>query len=131
MCSLSENRKSPGGDGIPAEIFKYGGEEILKKLHFVICTIWASETVPQEWKDSLIITLYRNKGDKSQCGNSRGISLLSVAGKILANILLKRLIQHVSEDLMPETQCGFRQNRSTSDMIFAARQTLEKSREQY
>ena len=57
--------------------------------------------------------------------------LLSVAGKILANILLKRLIQHVSEDLMPETQCGFRQNRSTSDMIFAARQILEKSREQY
>ena len=131
MCSLSENRKSPGGDGIPAEIFKYGVEEILQKLHLVICTIWASETVPQEWKDSLIITLYKNKGDKSQCGNSRGISLLSVAGKILANILLKRLIQHVSEDLMPETQCGFRQNRSTSDMIFAARQILEKSCEQY
>ena len=32
---------------------------------------------------------------------------------------------------MPETQCGLRQNRSTSDMIFVARQTLEKCREQY
>ena len=78
----------------------------------------------------MIITIYKNKGDKSECGNSRGISLLSVAGKIMAKILLKRLIKHISEDLMPETQCGFRQNRSTSDMIFVARQAMEKCREQ-
>ena len=43
----------------------------------------------------------------------------------------QRLVEHISEDLMPETQCCFRQNRSASDMIFVARQTLEKSREQY
>ena len=126
-----QNRKSPGGDGIPAEIYKYGGATILQSLYHIISMVWETETVPQGWKDSIIITLYKNKGDKAECGNSRGISLLSVAGKILAKILLKRLIEHVSEDLMPETQCGFRQNRSTSDMIFVARQTLEKCREQY
>ena len=126
-----KNRKSPGGDGLPAEIYKYGGNDLLRKLHELICAIWISEVVPQNWKDSLIITIYKNKGDKSECGNSRGISLLSVAGKIMAKVLLKRLVRHVSEELMPETQCGFRQNRSTTDMIFVARQTLEKCREQY
>ena len=126
-----KNRKSPGGDGLPAEIYKYGGTAILYQLHEMICAVWTSGTVPQDWKDATIVTIYKNKGDKADCGNSRGISLLSVAGKILAKILLKRLIKHVSEELMPETQCGFRQNRSTSDMIFVARQTLEKSREQY
>ena len=69
-------------------------------------------------------------GDKSEYGNSRGISLLSVTGKIMAKILLKRLIKHILEDLMPETQCGFRLNRFTSDMIFKARQTMEKCWEQ-
>ena len=103
---------------------------ILADLHRIIVCVWLSEDVPQEWKDAAIITIYKNKGDKADCGNSRGISLLSVAGKIVAKILLKRLIKHVTEELMPETQCGFRQNRSTSDMIFAARQTMEKCREQ-
>ena len=126
-----KDRKSPGGDGIPAELYKYGGTEILLQLHELICEIWTSLTIPQDWKDATIVTIYKNKGDKSDCGNSRGIALLSTAGKILAKILLKRLIKHVSEELMPETQCGFRQNRSTSDMIFVARQTLEKCREQY
>ena len=125
------NRKSPGGDGLPAEIYKYGGPSMLRSLYGIICAVWSTGTIPQDWKDSLIITLHKNKGDRADCGNSRGISLLSVASKILAKILLKRLIKHVTENLMPETQCGFRQNRSTSDMIFVARQTLEKCREQY
>ena len=124
------NRKSPGGDGLPAEIYKYGGAEVLDYLHQVISSIWMSGSMPQDWRDATIITIYKNKGDRAECGNSRGISLLSVAGKVMAKILLKRLIKYVAEDLMPETQCGFRQNRSTSDMIFVARQTLEKSREQ-
>ena len=40
-------------------------------------------------------------------GNSRGISLLSVAGKILARVMLTRLLTHVVDIVMPESQCGF------------------------
>ena len=86
--------------------------------------------MPQEWKDASIITIYKNKGGKAESGNSRRLSLLAVAGKVVVEILLKRLIKYIAEELMPETQCGFRQNRSTSEMIFVARQTLEKSSEQ-
>ena len=64
------------------------------------------------------------------CGNSRGISLLSIAGKVFAKILLNRLL-NISENILPESQSGFRSNRSTVDMIFAARQLFEKSREQH
>ena len=60
----------------------------------------------------------------------RGISLLSIAGKILARILLNRLTHHLKSDHLPESQCGFRKNRGTLDMIFAARQLQEKCREQ-
>ena len=65
------------------------------------------------------------------CGNSRGISLLAVAGKILARLMLSRLLKHLAENILPETQCSFRKDRSTTDMIFVARQLQEKSREQH
>ena len=64
------------------------------------------------------MTIYKRKGDKSDCGNSRGISLLSVAGKVLARVMLQRLLAQVAEIVLPESQCGFRRGRSTIDMIF-------------
>jgi len=45
-------------------------------------------------------------------------SLLSVAGKVLARVMLRRLLTHVVNIVMPEAQSGFRRGRSTIDMIF-------------
>ena len=86
---------------------------------------WEEGSVPQEWKDANIVTIFK-KGDRTQCGNYRGISLLSIAGTIFARILLNRLNAHITPDIVPETQCGFRNNRSTVDMIFCLRQLQEK-----
>jgi sorting nexin-29 len=80
--------------------------------------------LPQQWKESIIVTIYK-KGDKTDCNNYRGISLLLTAYKILSNILLVRLTPHVSE-IIGDHQCGFRRNRSTTDQIFYIRQILEK-----
>lgn len=76
-----------------------------------------------------IITLYKNKGDKGDCNNYRGISLLSVLGKVFSRILLVRL-QKLAARVYPESQCGFRSGRSTTDMVFTVRQVQEKCREQ-
>ena len=84
---------------------------------------------PQDMRDANIITLYKNKGDRSDCNNYRGISLLSITGKLFARVVLKRL-QVLAERVYPESQCGFRSNRSTVDMIFSIRQLQEKCREQ-
>ena len=48
--------------------------------------MWRKETIPQEFKDATIIHLFKRKGNPQVC--DRGISLLSVAGKILARVLL-------------------------------------------
>ena len=53
-----------------------------------------------------------------------------IAGKVLARILLYRLIPSIIEDFTPESQCGFRANRGTTDIIFVLRQIQEKYREQ-
>ena len=91
---------------------------------------WDTECLPQDFKDALIVTVYKKKGQRSECGNHRGISLLAIAGKILAKIILNR-IKSVSEELLPESQCGFRAGRSTTDMIFTLRQLQEKAIEQH
>ncbi len=79
-------------------------------------------------RDANIITIFKNKGDRGDCHNYRGISLLSVTGKVLARIVLLRL-QCLAETIYPDSQCGFRPSRSTTDMIFAVRQLQEKARE--
>ncbi len=110
--------------------FKHGGYILTRRLHLLIQHLWEYGTLPQDWKDANIVVIYKQKGDRAVCGNSRGISLLSIAGKVLAKIMLSRLVEHISEALLPETQCGFRKSRSTTDMVFVLRQLMEKSREQ-
>ena len=121
--------KAPGGDGIPAEVWKHGGDNLFSRLHQLITNAWEVGSVPQAWKDASIVTIYK-KGDRTDSGNYRGISLLSIAGKIFARILLNRLSTHITPEVVPETQCGFSGNRSTVDMIFCLRQLQEKCIEQ-
>ena len=85
--------------------------------------------VPQDMRDAKIVTLYKNKGERSDCNNYRGISLLSIVGKVFARVILVRLPK-LAERVYPESQCGFRAERSTIDMVFSLRQLQEKSREQ-
>ena len=86
--------------------------------------------MPQDFKDVIIGPVYKNKGNHKECGNYRGISLLSIAGKIMAKIIQARL-SRIAESILTESQCGFRRNRSTIDMIFSVRQVQEKAIEQY
>ena len=121
--------KAPGGDGIPAEVWKHGGDNMFSRLQQLITNAREMGSVPQEWKGASIITIYK-KGDRTDCENYRGISLLSIAGKIFARILLNRLSTHITPEVVPETQCDVRGNRSTVDMTFCLRQLQEKCIEQ-
>ena len=124
------NNKAPGKDGIPAEIIKAGKQScLLSHLHELLLQCWEEGNVPQGMRDANIVTFYKNKGERSDCNNYRGISLLSIVGKAFARVALQKL-QSLSERVYPESQCGFRAKRSTIDMIFSLRQLQEKCREQ-
>ena len=125
-----KSRKAAGGDRIPAEAWKHGGKFLHSILHEFLVCCWEEGELPHELRDAIIITLYKNKGEKSDCSSYRGITLLSIAGKILARILLNRLVPTIAAKHIPESQCGFRSNRGTTDMVFVLRQLQEKCREQ-
>ena len=69
----------------------------------------------QDWEEAIFTPMYK-KGDKTHCGNYRGISLLLTTYKILSNILLSRLTQQ-AEEITEDHQCGFRSKMSTTDHI--------------
>jgi hypothetical protein len=117
--------KSPGSDQIPRELIQAGGETLQPEIHKLINFIWNKEELPDQWKESVIVPIYK-KGDKTDCSNYRGISLLSTSYKILSNIILLRLSLYVDETI-GDLQCGLRRNRSTTGQIFCIRQILEKN----
>jgi hypothetical protein len=108
--------KSLSTDQIPAELIKGGHETLIPEIHNLIHPIWNKEELPWQWKESIIIPIYK-KGVKTDCNNYEGISLLSTAYKILSNILLAMLPPHVNE-IIGDHQCGFHYNRSATDQIF-------------
>ncbi|XP_048004286.1 uncharacterized protein LOC125240437 [Leguminivora glycinivorella] len=119
--------KSPGKDEVYTEIVKL--KCILPVLHNHLTKCWEQGCVPQDMRDANVVTLYKGKGDRGDCNNYRGISLLSIVGKAFARATLAKL-QKLADRVYPEAQCGFRAQRSTVDMIFSLRQLQEKCREQ-
>ena len=59
MVEKLKNHKSPGIDQIPAEFIKAGGRTICCEIHKLIISIWNKEELPDEWKESNIVPIYR------------------------------------------------------------------------
>jgi hypothetical protein len=116
--------KLPGSDQIPAEMIEARGEILLSAVHKLISSVWNKEELPDQWKESVIVTVHK-RGDKTDCNNYRGISLLSTSYKMLSNILPSRLVPYIDE-IIGDHQCGFQCNRSTPDQNFCIRNILEK-----
>ena len=150
-------RKAAGGDSLPAEAFKLGGEALTRRMTEILVELWPSEetwrtdidagpihgrttratdgeylkcsaTVSQSWQDAELVSIFKNKGSALDPGNYRGIFLLEVAGKILAGVLNRRL-QKLSEEKLSDFQCGFRPRRGAAQQILAIRRAQQALRE--
>jgi hypothetical protein len=78
----------------------------------------------EKWKESIIVPIYK-KGDKTDCNNYRGISLLPTKFKNLSSILLCRLTVY-AEEIFGDYQCGFRHNWTITDHTFCILQIIEE-----
>ena len=72
-----KNNKAPGIDNISAEMLKADQKLISDKLHELFNKKWTNEVLPVEWLKGLIVK-FPKKGDKTECTNWRGVTLLSV-----------------------------------------------------
>ena len=109
---------------ISAEMLK-SHNGIAEWLWDIVNKCWTEEDLPQDWKLAEVVPLYKKKGKRSECGNYRGISLLSVPGKFFASIILNRY-KDALDQVLREEQCGFRKCRGCIDQLFALRQIVKK-----
>ncbi|KAK3572533.1 hypothetical protein QTP86_034321, partial [Hemibagrus guttatus] len=107
--------------------------EYLKSLDVVglswlthLCNIaWRSGTVPLDWATRVVVPLFK-KGDRRVCSNYRGITLLSLPGKVYSRVLERR-VRPLVEPRIQEDQCGFRPSHGTLDQLYTLHRVLEGS----
>ena len=116
--------KAGGVCGIQVEMVKAGGYTVVQWLKDIFDIAWNCGKTPHEWREAIIVPIYK-KGSRAECGNYRGISLLSVVGKIYARVVCDRL-RLITDAVLMDEQGGFRVRRGCVDQIFAVRQVTEK-----
>ena len=123
-----KRNKSPGSDGIPAELLQAGGEPLARQIYHLCNKAWHEGTIPEEWGKSILVPIPK-KGDLSNCSNYRTISLINHTGKVLLIVLLNRLKNYL-DPYLSEEQAGFRKDRSTVHQILMLRLLAEKAKRQ-
>ena len=121
-----KKNKASGPDDIPAEALKAVVDTSVELLYPLFGKIWEEEEVPADWREGYLIKIPK-KGDLRNCANYRGITLLSVPGKVF-RIILERMKDMV-DPMLRDQQAGFRQNRSCLDQIATLRIIVEQSLE--
>jgi hypothetical protein len=115
--------KAMGPDGIPIEVWMTLGEVVIVLLPKFFNIIFQSNKMPDEWRQSILVPIFKNKGDVPSCTNYRGIKLMSHTIKLWERIIEHRLrgVTNVTEN-----QFGFMSGRSTIETILLIRQLMER-----
>ncbi|KAK3574862.1 hypothetical protein QTP86_018329 [Hemibagrus guttatus] len=118
--------KAVGPDDILVEVWKCLGEAEVELLTSLFNRVLESERMPEEWRSSVLVPIFKNKGDVQSCSNYRGIKLMSHTMKLWERVVEARLRKIVE---ICEQQYGFMPRKSTTDAIFALRILMEKYRD--
>ena len=98
------------------------GVGVMKKL----CQrVLDGEGMPEEWKTSVVVPIFKGKEDVMDCGAYRGVKLLEHAMKIVERVLENRIRKLVMID---EMQFGFMPEKGTTHAVFILRRMQEESR---
>ena len=117
--------KAAGQSGVVIEMISALGEEGVLWMTDLCNWVVRERRMPDDWKRSILVPIYKGKGDPLECGSYRAIKLLEHGMKILEKVLEARIRQIVELD---EMQFGFTPGRGTTDAIFIVRQLQERFR---
>lgn len=105
----------------------YSDEDSKEEIRRIIEGILNGDQVPQEWCEASILPIHK-KGDATIASNYRGIAIGNAIYKLIASIVNERLKCYVeTNQLLPDTQNGFREDRSVVDNIYIINQCIQKS----
>lgn len=119
------SNKAAGPDYIPPEALKADIPVTVDILHDLFVKVWNEENFPADWREGHLVKLPK-KGDLSNCNNYRGITLLSIPGKVFNRVILER-VKEATDSQLRDNQAGFRKHRSCTDQIATLRLIVEQS----
>ncbi|MEW8545054.1 MAG: reverse transcriptase family protein [Candidatus Thiodiazotropha sp.] len=120
-------QKSPGMDGLIAEIFKSSADILSPILVKIFNVVFSSGCYPKSWSEGVITPIHK-KGDINDVNNYRGITLINIMSKIYSHILHNRLlIWAENNEKIDACQFGFQPQKSTVDCIFLFHSILSKT----
>lgn len=126
----SPNRKAPGCDALPFEIYKYGGKELHTTLTIFFNILQILEVIPSEWQKCLVHPIYKNKGDESHISNYRPIALTNSIRRIYEKCIARRLKRKLQQ-ILTNRQGGFLENKSTIDQVFRLNKIMKEEKYAY
>ena len=115
--------KTLGPNNISFEVWRYLGDVAIMWLTKLFNSIFRSNKMPDEWRRSILVPIFKNKGDIQSCTNYRGIKLMSHTMKLWEKVIEHRLRRMTS---VTKNQFGFMPGRSTTKAIFLTRQLMER-----
>ena len=115
--------KAQGPDDIPVEAWVALGNKGVEFLVNFFNRLLRGEKMPDEWRWSMLVSLYKGKGDIKECENYWGIKLMSHTMKLRERVIEARLRKEMT---IAEQQFGFMIGRSTTNAIFCLRMLLKK-----
>ena len=118
-----KNGRCKGSDDVYSEQIKYNELPTLISMIIMLMNLLST---PKSWFHSSFNCLYKNKGDKLDPDNYRGLSITSTVSKLFIAIVIDRLKPLYEAMLLP-TQFGFQANKSTNDAIFVSRNIITHS----
>jgi len=120
-----KRHKAPGLSALVAEMIQTTGDIGTQWILDLCNGIVEDGCIPEDWKSSVVLPIYKGKGDPIECGSYRGIKLLEHVMKVVEWIFEGRIQQQIDIGNM---QFGFMKGKGTTDAIFIVRQMQEKFR---
>ena len=122
-----KTEKTLGPDNIPIKVWRYLEDVAIVWLTKLFNNIFRSNKMPNEWRRSILVLIFKNKGDIQSCTNYRGIKLMSHTMKFWERVIEHRLRKMI---IVSKNQFDFIPGRSTIEAIFLIRQLMERHQEQ-
>ena len=121
-----KKNKAAGPDKVLNELWLLLDDDNQRLLLELYNHSWTHGTIPQDWADAIVVSIYKGKGDDTNPDNYRPISLLNTIYKIYAALLQRRLAGKIEHKLR-NTQFGFRPGKGTRQPLFILRRAMEWS----
>ena len=107
-----DDSSSPGISGIPVKILK-NIDHLTTPITKIINQCIKTKTIPDEWKSAYVTPIYKEKGEKTELNNYRGISVFPPIAKVFEKIIATQIINYINENrLLTDDQHGFRTSYS-------------------